>query len=437
MKNTTSERTIILLVAAVQFINILDFVMVMPLGPYFAHDLGMPTSELGSVGAAYTAAAAIAGLIGSAVLDRFDRRTALGVTILGLVAGTAAGGFALGAHSLLAARLLAGFFGGPATSVAIAIVADIIPEHRRGRAMSTVMISFSVAQILGVPASLMIAQHIGWRSSFFIVAGLGVILASGAVFLLPNLRGHLALRGERKDGGYRALLSQPTVQLSYAMTALTMASGFLIVPNIAGYVTGNLGFPLSQLQWLYAIGGVTSVFTIPFVGRLIDRLGSFRVGTMGVVMVATVLLAVFYDPDARFLGVSVTSAITGNKWWMAPIFIAFMTAMAFRNVAYNTLTTKVPQPQQRARFNSLQSSVQHLASASGAYLSSKLLTSAAVVPFTGQSETITVAPLIGMSRVVVASLALAAGLPVLLWIVERRVLQRPVTTPPPDAVPAD
>jgi len=57
------ERKIVLLLAAVQFINILDFIMVMPLGPDFAASLGIPLSRLGLVGGAYTAAAAVAGLI--------------------------------------------------------------------------------------------------------------------------------------------------------------------------------------------------------------------------------------------------------------------------------------------------------------------------------------------------------------------------------------
>src|SRR6188768_1764270 len=102
-----SERVLIFLVAAVQFVNVLDFMMVMPLGPDFAAALGIPTSHLGYIGGSYTAAAAIAGMFASMFLDRFDRRKALAVTMFGLVCGTVAGGFATGLHSLMAARILA------------------------------------------------------------------------------------------------------------------------------------------------------------------------------------------------------------------------------------------------------------------------------------------------------------------------------------------
>src|SRR6266849_10569448 len=90
------ERTVVLLVAAVQFVNILDFVMVMPLGPDFAAALGIPSSRLGMIGGSYTAAAAVAGLAGAMFLDRFDRRPALGIAMLGLVVGTALGGLSGG-----------------------------------------------------------------------------------------------------------------------------------------------------------------------------------------------------------------------------------------------------------------------------------------------------------------------------------------------------
>ena len=69
---------------AVQFVNVLDFMMVMPLGPDFAKDLGIPLSHLGYIGGAYTASASVAGVAGAFFLDRFDRRQALVVALLGL-----------------------------------------------------------------------------------------------------------------------------------------------------------------------------------------------------------------------------------------------------------------------------------------------------------------------------------------------------------------
>ncbi len=394
------ERAVVLLIAAVQFINILDFVMVMPMGPDFAAALGIPASNLGLIGGSYTAAAAVSGLLGSFFLDRFDRRPALGVAMLGLVVGTALGGFATGLPSLLAARIVAGCFGGPATSLAFSIIADVVPAQRRGAAMGKVMGAFSIASVLGVPAGLELARHLGWRAPFFAVAGLGLVIATTGVFLLPPLRGHLGAAGSVRKQlvPLRRLLGQRNVLLSWAMTLVAMAGGFVLIPNISAYVQYNLGYPRAHLGLLYLCGGVVSFVATQTAGPLVDRFGSFRVGSMG-----TLLLVV----------------VVGGGFVLAPplfpvlgIFTGMMFAFGFRNVAYNTLTTKVPRGDERARFMSIQSAVQHGASSAGAFASSLMLTE------------LPGGALRGMARVGLTSIALTLVLPVFLFAVESAVRNR-------------
>ena len=195
-----NERFVTGLICAVQFVNVLEFMMVMPLGPDFARDLAIPTSQLGMISGAYTAAAAVSGILSSFVVERFRRRTALGIGMLGLSVATAACGLAFDLWTLMITRILAGLFGGPAMSVALAIVADVIPPERRGRAMSLVMAAFSIASIFGVPAGLEMAHRAGWRACFFAVAALiaGVL---GFMWLrLPDMQAHeTAARRAKQD----------------------------------------------------------------------------------------------------------------------------------------------------------------------------------------------------------------------------------------------
>jgi len=395
------ERAVVLLVAAVQFVNILDFVMVMPMGPDFAAALGIPASRLGLIGGSYTAAAAFSGLLGSFFLDRFDRRQALGVAMLGLVAGTAMGGLATGMHSLMAARIVAGLFGGPATSLSFSIIADVVPPQRRGTAMGIVMGAFSVASVLGVPAGLEAARHFGWRAPFFGVAGLGACIAICAVFLLPPLRGHFLLHKENVS--FTHLLRQRNVLLSWTMTFFVMAAGFSLIPNISAYVQYNLGYPRARLGLLYLYGGVVSFFATQGAGRLIDRFGSFRIGTIGTALLVFAITTGFVMVPPLFP--------------VAGIFVAFMLAMSFRNVAYNTLTSRVPQSNERARFMSIQSAIQHGASACGAFTSSQIL-----------SE-LPGGILVGMDRVAFLAIALTLTLPAFLFAVESAVKRRETALP--------
>jgi predicted MFS family arabinose efflux permease len=396
VKHGVSERLLVFLIGAVQFVNILDFVMVMPLGPDFAGALHIPLSQLGLVGGSYTLAAAAAGLLGSLFLDRFDRRSALAVAMGGLALGTFAGGFARGLPSLLFARVLAGLFGGPATSLSLSIVADAVPAERRGKALGAVMGALSVAAVVGVPASLKLAEWAGWRAPFFAVAILGLLITIGTIALLPPMRDHLT--ASNRAGATlppRPPLFRRTVVLSYLMTAVTMGAGFLVIPNLSAYMQANLGLPRAELPWLYGIGGVVSFVSLRVVGFLVDRLGSFRVGTAGSALMFVAVWLFFIDVPAH-----------------APVLLLFLFlffALSVRNVAYSTLTSKVPAPAERARFMSFQSAVQHLASAAGAIASSLILAE-------GPNRR-----LLHVPRLAAFSLALTAALPGLLWVVERAV----------------
>ena len=119
--------TPLLVLAAVHFVNLLDFMMVMPLGPDFAAALGIPMSHLGIVGGSYTAAATVVGIAGSLMLDRWERRSVLTWSVLGLGLSTMTGAMATGTWTLVAARMAAGSFGGIAATLCFSMVADLAP----------------------------------------------------------------------------------------------------------------------------------------------------------------------------------------------------------------------------------------------------------------------------------------------------------------------
>jgi predicted MFS family arabinose efflux permease len=393
-----SEGRLLFLVSAVQFVNILDFMIVMPLGPDFAKALGISISKLGLIGGSYTAAAAVSGLVSSHFLDRFDRRSALAVAMLGLVLGTACGGLATGLPTLMLARIVAGCFGGPATSLALSIIADVIPPLRRGRALGLVMASFSVASVFGVPAGLELARWGGWRLPFFAVAALGVVVATSAIFLMPSLRLHLGQAQPTQRAALGVFLREPIVLLALGATFTVMMASFSVIPNLSAYIQHNLGYPRSGLGVLYLVGGSVSFLAMQVVGRFVDRLGAGFMGGMGTLLFVLVLTLMF---------------VVQVPWFpVMGFFVAFMTSMAFRGVSLNALSSRVPAPHERARFMSLQSAVQHLASSSGAISSSIFL------------HELPDHRLQGMSTVAGISIVLGLALPMLLAAVERRVQVR-------------
>ncbi len=107
-----SEIAILLTLATVQFTHVVDFMIMMPLGPQFMRILDLAPSEFSLLVSAYTFAAAASGFVAAFWIDRYDRKRALVAVYLGFVVATALCGVANSYVLLLAARVVAGAFGG-------------------------------------------------------------------------------------------------------------------------------------------------------------------------------------------------------------------------------------------------------------------------------------------------------------------------------------
>jgi len=402
MQGSIKEGRVILIAALIQFVNILDFMMVMPLGPDFAKSLNIPAHDIGLIGGIYTFTASIVGLVVALFLDQFPRKNAIIFTLIGLSLATLSGAFVWNKESMIVSRLIAGAFGGPLTALSISLVADYIPPQRRGIAMGKVMGGFSLASVIGVPFGLELSRIFSWHMPFITTGILGIIVTIFAYKLLPYHKPYLK-SSEPLFTRFKNLLKilESKLALSaYAFMALSMASGFIIIPNISAHLQLNLNYPRENLGLLYFFGGGISFFTMRLAGKLVDKYSATK----------TVL---FFS----FLLVMAISA--GFVWYenIVPtipillIFICFMVAMTGRTVCAQTLSSKIPPAEQRGAYMSLQSSITHMACALGAYYSSLILVD--------DGNKLVNVPTIGLT-----SIALTLIVPILFFYAERGLRKR-------------
>ncbi len=210
------ECLILFVLAAVQFTSIVDFVVVMPLGPLLEEELSLTPARFGLIVSSYTYAAGVAGLFASVILDRFARRTAF----LGLYVGFLAGTLACGVAPTYEWRVLTGAFGGVLGGMAMAIVGDVFPEHRRGTATGALMSAFALASVVGVPAGLALGQQFGWHVPFLTLAILGVPTFFVAAIALPRLDAHLGTKREHEHSlaQLKATFTEPNHLRAFALT---------------------------------------------------------------------------------------------------------------------------------------------------------------------------------------------------------------------------
>jgi len=284
--NQLSERSLLLLLAAVQFTHIVDFMILMPLGPQLMRDLHIGPGQFSALVAAYTISAGVIGLLAAPFIDRFDRRKLLLFAYAGFIMGTLACALSQNASTLLAARALSGAFGGLSMSMVMSIIGDVVPAHRRAAGIGIVMTAFSVAAAIGVPFGLQLAQRFHWEAPFFALAGIASVTWLIAFMGLPPVRGHLD--SGHAVGAFAALLRDANAGRALLFMAATVLGHFTIIPLLSPYLVANVGLPERDLFLVYFTGGVLTVFTAPRIGRLADRLGRLRVFT-GLVAVACVV----------------------------------------------------------------------------------------------------------------------------------------------------
>ena len=387
--------------AGIQFSHIVDFMVMMPLGPQIMEAFGISAAAFGLLVSSYTYTGAVSGLITASVIDRFDRRRYLLVVFSGFILASMACGLAQSYFWLVAARATAGAFGGIMGALIFTISADHIPYVRRGKASGVIMSAFSLSTVIGVPLSLTLATHWGWRMPFFAIGAVSLGLlylawreiprksrahghgpaagvaaahgahdahtASGAAVdsrgatvhhAAPPLEPALILR---RLGPLRDVLRARHCQIAMGLSMLVLFSSFLLIPYITVHLVYDVGVRLEQIPLMYLFGGAASFFSARIIGRLADRYGKLKVYRRVALLS---LIPLVWLPN-----------MGASPLWLALICTTlFFVLVPGRMVAVSAAIVSAPPPSQRARFMAVNTAAQQLAMGSAAIIGGLLLT---------------------------------------------------------------
>ena len=340
------ERWLLLTLAGIQFTHILDFMIMMPLGPQFTALFGISNAQFGLLVSAYTLSAGFSGLMAATYIDRFSRKQLLlGMyTLFGLA--TLACALAPDYVWLMVARVAAGLFGGVLSALSQTIVADVIPFERRGRAMSVVMTSFSVSTVAGVPLGLFLAAHFNWHAPFVGIAVLVGLLALGAWQTLPRLDAHLH-HPERVSvwRGIGQVVAETNHLKAFAVSGLMMFAAFSVIPYITIYLQSNAGMQASEVPWIYLCGGVATLLSARVFGRLTDQVGKVKMFQRLALAVTVPLMATTLSQGLPLWGLLVISTL-------------LFTVMSGRMIPGMAMISSAVEPRLRGTFMTLNSAVQ-------------------------------------------------------------------------------
>jgi predicted MFS family arabinose efflux permease len=353
---TPYQTFVVRMLAFLQFTIIFDFMIISPLGAFLMRDLHIQPKAFGLVVSAYAFSAAISGLLAAGFADRFDRKKMLLVFYVGFTLGTLLCGLAPTYKFLLFARVVTGVFGGVIGSISMAIIADLFPFNMRGRVMGVVQTAFGASQLLGLPVGFFLASHLGWHAPFLMIVGLTVVAGFFIATRLQPITGHLALQ---RDGNpfvhlFRTV-SERRYLRAFVTTILLATGGFMLMPFGSTFTINNIGITDNGMSMIYLVTGAVTIVAGPYVGRLSDRLGKYKLFVVGSSL--TAVFVVIYTHLGRT---------------PLPIVIAInsllFVGVTSRMISASALMSAVPAPASRGAFMSVNSSVQQFAGGIGAYV---------------------------------------------------------------------
>ncbi|WP_281614614.1 MFS transporter [Flammeovirga sp. SubArs3] len=362
---TKHEKLTLYLLAAVSFTNILDFVVLMPLGHTLQEVFEMTPLEWSAVVSSYTLAAAISGVVSIFMIDRFERKKMFLTIYFFFTIGTILCGLATTYQFLLLARTFTGVFGGLINAALFTIVGDMLPEEKRGSGIGILMTGFAVSSTIGVPIGLYLGVKIDWHAPFIIIAIIASVLWVLCYKQLPKIDAHLS--NVKKPRCIKEFL-HPLLSVLFnkkqvqGLTALSLVffGHFILIPFLSPYLVNNIGFEDQQLTWIYFSGGLATLYFSPKIGQWSDKYGKYLVFVI-----------------ISFITLIPALVLTHAEGMSIPTILVFSTLMFIcgaRSIPANALLINTTDPAKRGSFMSIRSSVQNLSQGLASFAAGLIIT---------------------------------------------------------------
>jgi predicted MFS family arabinose efflux permease len=343
------QKFVMAMLAITQFTVVLDFMVMSPLGDILMKSLVISPKQFGIAVSSYAFSAGISGLLAAGFADKFDRKKLLVFFYLGFIVGTFLCGIAPTYHTLVAARIFTGIFGGVMGSISMAIITDIFELNQRGRVMGVVQMGFAASQVLGIPIGLYFANLWGWHAPFIMIVVVAVVIVLVLMLKLKPVTAHLNEKNERNVWAhFRHVLLLKNYRIAFLSTALLSIGGYLMMPFGSAFAVNNLGVTQEELPLIFMLTGVSSLVFMPLVGKLSDRYDKFKIFAIGSIW--AVILTLIY-----------TNLPASPLYFIITLNILLFMGISSRMIPSTTLTSAIPNLQDRGAFMSINSSLQQIA----------------------------------------------------------------------------
>ncbi|MFF3762565.1 MFS transporter [Streptomyces sp. NPDC001922] len=324
-----------------------EFVM-MGLLPNVANDLGTSVPTAGYLVSAYAIGVVVGAPLLTALGSRIPRKRML-VLLMGLfTVGNLASALAPTFGLLAAGRVLAGLPHGAFFGVGAVVAARLVDEGRQARAVATMFLGLTVANIVGVPVGTLLGQQLGWRATFLVVTGIGVLAMAALARLVP----HMPLDERAGLGRELRALGNRQVLLGLLTAVFGFAGVFAVYSYLASMMTEVTGLAETSVTVVLALFGTGMTLGALVAGPLTDR--ALRPTLYGSLGALAVILVVF--------------DFTVHVTWAALVTVVLLGAVGFMTTTPLQMLVMNKAQQAPTLASASNHSAFNLANAGGAWL---------------------------------------------------------------------
>ncbi|MGW5736644.1 MULTISPECIES: MFS transporter [Streptomyces] len=241
--------------------------VIMGLLPEVAGDFGVSIPTAGLLVTGYALGVVLGAPLMTVLGTRISRKRML-MLLMGLfIAGNLLSAVAPAFGVMLAGRVVASLAHGAFFGIGAVVAAELVAPQKKAGAIAMMFTGLTVANVVGVPLGTLVGQTLGWRTTFAVVAGLGVIGLAGIAKLVPDLPKPEGVRLRHELAAFRNV----QVLLAMAMTILGFGGVFAAVTYLAPMMTDVAGYADSSVTWLLVLFGLGMVAGNLVGGKFADR----------------------------------------------------------------------------------------------------------------------------------------------------------------------
>lgn len=271
----------------------------MGLLPQIAEGVGVSIPAAGQVISAYALGVVVGAPLIAVFGARLPRRALLVWLMVAYAAFNLVSAAATSYGVLFVARFLDGLPHGAYFGVASLVAASMAAPDRRGRAVASVMLGLSVANVVGVPVATWLGQQLGWRAAYLAAASLALLTIVLVLAFVPSCPGNPEATGRRELLFFR----NGQALLTLLAGAVGFGGMFAVYSYIAPLVTDVGGLSESAVPVFTAVFGIGMVAGTWLAGHLGDR-SVFRTLIGSGIASGLVMLMVW--------------ALAPYGWWLTP-----------------------------------------------------------------------------------------------------------------------